>query len=157
MITVVKLDPKGEVKIRYQGKIIERSTHGVIIQASWTLPARDLGYTRFEPGDRFTEYYYSDRWFNIFDIASADGVRKGWYCDIAEPAQIFDDHIEQIDLFLDVWVSPTGKPLILDEDEFAAATTLSDEQRSAAQRGLQALLDMIEKRQDIFACLDNSQ
>jgi protein associated with RNAse G/E len=157
MITVVKLDPQGEAKIRYQGEVVARSTHAVIIQAIWTSPARDLGYTRFEPGDRFTEYYYADRWFNIFDITSADGVRKGWYCNVAEPARIFDNRVEQVDLILDVWVSPAGELLILDEDEFAADTTLSDEQRNAAQQALQTLLHVIETRQDVFASLADSQ
>jgi protein associated with RNAse G/E len=157
MITIVKLDPQGEAIIRFQGEVVERTTHAIIIQAIWTSPARDLGYTCFEPGDRFTEYYYTDRWFNILDIASADGVRKGWYCNIAEPARIFDSRVEQIDLLLDVWVNPVGELLILDEDEFAADTKLSDEQRTAAQQALQALLHVIEKRQDVFASLADNQ
>ena len=118
------------------------------------MPVRDLGYTRFEPGDRFIEYYYTDRWFNIFDIASADGVRKGWYCNIAEPAHIASDTIKQVDLLLDVWIDPTGRPLLLDEDEFAAATTLKDEQRIGAQQGLQALLHLLEVRAEPFASLE---
>ncbi len=80
MITVVKLNALGEVKITYEGEVIEQVADGVVIQAYWTLAARDLGYTRFEPGDRFIEYYYTRRWYNIFDIARADGTRKGWYC-----------------------------------------------------------------------------
>lgn len=150
MITVVKQDPEGKAKLRYQGTIIKRLPDGVILQASWTNPARDLGYTRFEPGDRFIEYYYTNRWFNIFDIASTDGTRKGWYCNITEPAVIFDDRIEQIDLLLDVWVSPEGNYLILDEDEFAA-TTLTERQRHGAEAGLQALLQMLEARQEAFS------
>lgn len=153
MITIVKLDPLGVEKIRYTGDVISRSQYEVVVQASWTMTERDLGYTRFEPGDRFIEFYYADRWFNIFDIAHKDGLRKGWYCNIAEPARIMETSIEQVDLFLDVWVDPTGKVLILDEDEFAATTTLSETQRLRAQQGLHALLDIIEKRQEVFSSL----
>jgi protein associated with RNAse G/E len=151
MITVVKLNALGQVKITYAGVVIEQLADGVVIQAYWTLAARDLGYTRFEPGDRFIEYYYTKRWYNIFDIASADGTRKGWYCNVAEPATIYDDHIEQVDLLLDVWVDATGKPLILDEDEFASDMTLSEEQRNGAQEGLRDLLEMIAARQEPFS------
>lgn len=154
MITVIKLDPAGQEKIRYQGKLSEQADHLTIIEADWTLPARDLGYTRFEPGDRFVEYYYTDRWFNIFAIASREGTRKGWYCNITEPALVSSDVIRQVDLYLDVWVNPEGQPLILDEDEFVAATMLSDEQREGAQRGLQSLLWMLESRQGAFADLE---
>jgi len=150
-ITVIKQDPHGNEKIRYQGEIRKHLAHGVVIQAQWTMPRRDLGYVVFETGDRFVEYYYSDRWFNIFDIADAQGTRKGWYCNIAEPAHITEHQIAQVDLLLDVWVSPDGKPLILDEDEFATDTMMSDAQRRGAQTGLQALLKMLEARQEAFS------
>lgn len=153
MITVIKLDPSGTEKVRYTGELIDNSPRGAIIQASWTMAKRDLGYTCFEPGDRFIEYYYTDRWYNIFEIAYKDGQRKGWYCNIAEPARILDTRIEQIDLFLDVWIDPTGLPLILDEDEFAATTILSLQQRQNAQQGLQSLLQMLENRQEVFSSL----
>lgn len=151
MITVVKQDPRGKTQLRYQGEIVESLPDRIILQATWTHPPRDLGYIQFEPGDCFTEYFYTDRWFNIFDITSADGTRKGWYCNVAEPAIIFDHRVEQIDLILDVWVSPDGKPLILDEDEFVAASTLSDEQRERARQGLQAILQLLETRQEMFS------
>ena len=153
MITVIKQDPRGNAKIRYSGEVIEHRKHRVVIRAAWTLPARDLGYTVFEPGDQFTEYYYTDRWYNIFDIVRADGVRKGWYCNVAEPARISDTVIEQIDLLLDLWVDPQGKALVLDEDEFEADTMLTSEQRIGAQQGLQALLQALAMRQEMFASI----
>jgi len=151
MITVVKLSPRGETKIQYQGEVVEHLSHGVIIQAYWSHPTKNLGYVSFEPGDRFIEYYYTDRWYNIFDIASTQGVRKGWYCNIAEPAILFEDRIEQVDLLLDVWVSPEGETLILDEDEFAADTTLTTRQRNGARQALQELLQMIADQQGAFS------
>lgn len=152
-VTVVKQDPHGREKTRYQGEVIEHLPHGVVIQAQWTRPRHDLGYVVFEPGDRFVEYYYTDRWFNIFDIADARGLRKGWYCNIAEPAHITEQQIEQVDLLLDVWVSLEGQPLILDEDEFAADTTMSETQQHGARAGLQALLQMIEAHLEMFASI----
>lgn len=150
MITVVKLNPRGETRIQYSGEIVERLSDGVVIQAYWRHAPKELGYARFEPGDRFTEYYYTDRWFNIFDIATANGQRKGWYCNVAQPASISNDYIEQVDLLLDVWVDPNGTPLVLDEDEFEADTSLSDEQRTGAQQGLQNLLQMIAAQAEPF-------
>ncbi len=153
MITVTKKDTQGKPKIQYKGEVLERSAYGVVIQASWVQPTKKLGYTTFEPGDQFIEYYYTDRWFNIFDISSADGIHKGWYCNVTEPAIISDAHIEQVDLLLDVWVSSKGTTLILDEDEFSIDTTLSDEQRTRAQQGLQMLLQLIAARQEMFSRL----
>lgn len=143
IITVNKLSTLGEIKIQYQGEILERSADSIIIEAFWKLPLKDLGYICFEPGDRFVEYYFTNRWFNIFDISSVNNERKGWYCNITEPAAIYGDQIKQKDLLLDVWVDPWGSPLVLDEDEFEADTTLDETQRQGAQKGLQELLQMI--------------
>ena len=86
-----------------------------------------------------------------------DGKRKGWYCNVAEPAVILAERIEQVDLLLDVWVDPDGTPLVLDEDEFAADMTLSDEQRHGAKEGLQALLRIIADRQEVFSEIANRE
>jgi hypothetical protein len=151
MITVIKKNPQGEAKFSYQGTILAATSRVCVIRAIWIWPDRDLGYVRFETGDRFTEYYYTDRWFNIFEIVGKDGERKGWYCNIAEPAVIEDSRIEQVDLLLDVWVDGRGRAQILDEAEFNADQTLSEEQRRGARRGLQELLEMIARREGPFA------
>src|SRR5687767_1043484 len=64
-----------------------------------------------------TEHYYSDRWFDVQEVAGVDGRRKGWYCDSAEPAIITEGRVSLADLDLDVWVSAAGEVVILDEDE----------------------------------------
>ena len=151
-VTIVKMDARHRVKLSYPAEVVERRLHGVIVRAAWALPPRDLGCAWFEPGDRFTEYYYTDRWFDVQAVARADGRRKGWYCDIAEPAVIEGDQLRLIDLELDVWVSAAGEPLILDEDEFAVRP-LSEAQRAGARQGVQALLAMLEARRDAFAML----
>ena len=153
MITIIKRNPTGAEKTRYTGKFLAPLTHGVVIEAVWTLPDYDLGYTRFETGDRFVEYFYSHRWFNIFAIANKEGIHKGWYCNIAEPARISVDTISQVDLYLDLWINPTGQTLQLDEDEFEATRLLSKQQRIGARQGLQELLQMLETRQEVFATI----
>lgn len=150
MLTVIKLNPLGKEQTRYSAEVLLRLTNGLVLDAYWTRPSTNLGYTVFEPGDHFVEYYYTDQWFNIFAISTADGQPKGWYCNIAEPARINEEQVEQVDLLLDVWVNPDGQRLILDEDEFAADTTLTIAQRRAANQGLQTLLAMIDERRTPF-------
>ncbi len=151
MVTVVKLNPQGVEKTHYDGVVVEQDALHTVISAHWTRKQYDLGYVVFEPGDHFTEYYYTQRWYNIFDIAASDGTRKGWYCNVAQPALITPERIEQVDLLLDVWVDPRGQTLVLDEDEFVADTTLTNEQRQGAKQGLHALLRLIADREDVFS------
>ncbi|HEY3991244.1 MAG TPA: DUF402 domain-containing protein [Ktedonobacteraceae bacterium] len=150
MLTVIKLNPQGEEKIRYPAAVSARLENGVILDAYWNHARKDLGYTIFESGDHFIEYFYTDQWFNIFAISTADGKRKGWYCNVAAPALIDAERVAQVDLLLDVWVAPNGQPLILDEDEFAADLTMTAEQRDGALQGLQDLLALIAARHEPF-------
>ena len=65
-----------------------------------------------------------------------------------------EERVEQIDLLLDVWVNPAGQSLILDEDEFAADSSLTEQQRNGARQGLQELLALIAARREPFLAAD---
>jgi predicted RNA-binding protein associated with RNAse of E/G family len=124
------------------------------LHARWERPALDLGYVTFETGDGFTEWFFAERWYNIFEIRGAStGELKGWYCNVTTPARIMLDCVESRDLILDVWVTPTGTCLVLDEDEFAAHVGLDAETRKRARGGLEALCRAVARRQGPFQVL----
>jgi protein associated with RNAse G/E len=124
-VMVDKLDLAGEVRVRWTGRVLRRSEREVALEATFTHSARDLGYVRLGPGDRFVEYYYTDRWYNVMAIYNAgDGVFKGWYCNITRPAEFSDEaeglRVRAMDLALDYFRQPDGTEFVLDEEEFAA-------------------------------------
>jgi hypothetical protein len=145
-ILVHKLNLSGEVAVTYEAMVAERLPNGVRLEATWTRPPLALGYVTFETGDRFVEWYYADRWYNIFEIRAPDGSLKGWYCNIAAPAEIATDAIRYRDLLLDLWIRPDGATLLLDEDEFAAEPALTAEQRRQALAALAELLRLVHQR-----------
>lgn len=150
-ITVHKLNSQGQVVLSYHAELAETLPTGVILRARWTRKPHDLGYTVFEPGDHFTEYFYTDRWHNIFEIRSGTtSALKGWYCNVARPATISAEVVAAEDLFLDVWVRPDGSWLVLDEDEFSADQTLDAHTRAAALQALEHLLHEIAAHQPPF-------
>ncbi len=118
-VQVELLKPGKREIIAYAGVLLHATPAAVCILARWERPRLDLGYTVFETGDRFYEYFYTDRWYTIFDLRSASGVRKGWYCNIARPAQITPALVQSEDLELDLFVSADRSVVLtLDEDEF---------------------------------------
>ena len=123
-VTVDKLNLAGEVTVTWTGQVLRRDEREVVLEAIFTHSARDLGYVRLGPGDRFVEYYYTDRWYNVFAIYNAgDGVFKGWYCNITRPAEISAKpdgsvRVRAVDLALDYFRQPGGREFVLDEDEF---------------------------------------
>ncbi len=150
-LRVDKLNSQGQTLTSYPAEVAERLPNGVVLHATWTWPTRDLGYAVFATGDRFTEYFYTDRWHNIFVIRSGNsGALKGWYCNVARPASISDEVVAAEDLILDVWVNPDGTWQILDEDEFAADHTLDEPTREQALKALGALLAQIAAREPPF-------
>ncbi len=149
-IVVQKLDTRGVCTLTYDAVVAEVLPNGLRLDARWTRPALALGYTTFETGDHFTEWYFTDRWYNIFEIASPDGRRKGWYCNITEPAQIVDHTLSNRDLLLDLWVNPDYSMIVLDEDEFAEDTALTPETRAKALATLAELCAIVERHEPPF-------
>jgi hypothetical protein len=96
--------------------------------------------TTLRKGDRFIETYYTDRWYNIYEIHDLDDNRlKGWYCNVARPAVLeSENELSYVDLALDLWVASDGTQTILDEDEFAALD-LDTETRKRARKALEEL------------------
>ena len=141
-IKVQKQDLAGNVLIEYEGEELHRDEHSITLEALFTRDDMPFMDVVFKKADRFVEYYYSDRWYNIFVIYDRDDGRlKGWYCNIGKPAVIEDQVVSYVDLALDLWVSTDGRQTVLDPDEFEALE-LTDELRSAALRGLDDLKNL---------------
>lgn len=138
-IKVQKKNPAGEVVYEYEGDEIRRDDTSIVLEALFTRDDMPFQEVTFKKGDRFVEYYYSDRWYNIFAIYDRDdGQIKGWYCNIGKPAVIEDGVVSYVDLALDLWVSANRAQAVLDEDEFAALE-LTGELRASALTGLNEL------------------
>jgi len=132
--TVVKLDHTGREVWHYEARVLERGPNHVRLEAFFDRDDMELGYTVFKRGDRFVETYYDDRWYNVFAVYDRDdGGLMGWYCNICRPAVISETAVRFEDLALDVWVSPSGEALVLDEDEFAALPIPAHERPIALQ------------------------
>ena len=130
-LVVQKLMYDGSKSYRWVGREIHRDDDHLFFTAVFERDGRDLGYVRFEKGDVFYEWYYFARWYNVFQVYSKDGALKGWYCNITAPAKVDDTELTFVDLALDLWVWPDMRYLVLDEDEFEAATYAPDDEASA--------------------------
>jgi len=138
-IKVQKKNPAGEVTYEYEGVLLSRDATSITLQALFDRADMPFMDVVFKTGDRFVEYYYTDRWYNIFAVHDRDdGQVKGWYCNIGKPAVIHDGIVSYVDLALDLWVSADGRQTVLDEEEFEALE-LNEELRSGALKGLDEL------------------
>ncbi len=135
-VVVIKLNPQGEETWRYEGEALERGEKYVTLEAFFNREDMPFMGIVLKRNDRYVETYYSDRWYNIFEIYDRDDKKlKGWYCNVTRPAQIVNGRVSYEDLALDLWVSPDGRQTVLDEDEFAALK-IDDETRKRAREAL---------------------
>jgi len=138
-IKIQKKNPADEITYEYEGTLLSRDDNSIKLEAIFDRADMPLVDVVFKMGDRFIEYYYTDRWYNIFVVHDGvNGKIKGWYCNIGKPAVIEDGIVSYIDLALDLWVSANGKQTVLDEDEFEALN-LAEELRTGALNGLEEL------------------
>ena len=138
-ITVLKKNLAGEVTWQYEGRVIRHEPNAVILEAFFNRPDTPFMDVILKENDRFVETFYTDRWYNIFEIYDRDDGRlKGWYCNIGKPAVLEDGTVSYVDLALDLWISADGKQTVLDEEEFEELE-LDDDTRWNALIGLEDL------------------
>ncbi len=132
MVTVIKQDPQGNEIWRWKGELLKRSEKFLLIKAIFNGPEGSASPLPFKPGDPIYEYYYADRWYNVFELHDQEnGAIKGWYCNLSLPAEISEDEIRFRDLALDLVVLPDGSQEELDWHEFEELD-LSEEVRLEA-------------------------
>lgn len=149
-ITVYKYNHAGEYVLQYEGDVLERGATWVCLRALFDRDDADLGFVVFRRGDAFIEWFYSDRWYNVFQVYDGDSPRlKGWYCNITRPAEISEGDVRADDLELDVFVSPNGTIMLLDEKEFSALD-LPIEARIAALRAVETIRRCVTTREAPF-------
>jgi len=141
-INVLKQDYLGRDVWKYSGKLIKKSNNKIVIEAHFNRGDTQVDQLILRRGDKFIETYYSDQWFNIYEIQDRlNGQLKAWYCNLCYPAQIDHDSVIYRDLELDLLVYPDGAQVILDMEEFEALP-ITREVRLKALQGLKQLQEL---------------
>ena len=104
-------------------------------------------------GTHSLEYYWLDRWYNVFRFAEPDGSLRNYYCNVNMPPTLESGILTYVDLDLDIVVNPDMTYHILDADDFEANSKLygySDELSCNAKAAINDLIQLIEAREFPF-------
>lgn len=139
-VTIIKRNLLGDELWRYTGRITRREGNAIHLEAPFNSEDAVFMGVTIRQGDLFLETWYTDRWYNIFEIHDRESeALKGWYCNVGKPVlQEADGVLSYVDLALDLWVSSDGTQTVLDEDEFARLD-LDPETRLRALSALEEL------------------
>ena len=116
----------------------------------------DLGVIR--KGTTSKEFFFFDRWYNIFKFREPDGEFRNYYCNIAMPPTFDEDTLRYVDLDLDVLVDREGIVTVLDRDEFETNIEVfgyTSEIIRKVEDAIVELLRVIEQRDWPFERLGN--
>lgn len=138
-ITIIKRDIHGKETWRYHGRVLRQEPGTIVLEAYFNREDMIFHGMPLYKDDRFIETYYTDRWYNIFEIhAREDDHLRGWYCNITRPAKLEGMTLSYEDLALDLLVFPDGRQIVLDENEFVKLD-IPRAQRTQAQSALKQL------------------
>ena len=147
---IQKKNLAGQVMFQYEGVVLRQEAAAIVLEAFFGREEMVLAGVVLKKGDRFVETFYTDRWYNVFEVYDRDSkMLKGWYCNIGLPAIIEEDVVSYVDLALDLWVAPDGKQTVLDEDELHTLKLANDVHRHA-QEALRELQELFKSKRPPF-------
>jgi predicted RNA-binding protein associated with RNAse of E/G family len=112
---------------RFEATLLRAGDDCIILEheARPSKPLNVGGEEVMASGYRVVWFLFNGKPYDIGRFYRPDGTWTGYYVDILEPVRWQDadpDTLEPIvDLFLDLWITPDGEGLILDEDELEEA------------------------------------
>jgi protein associated with RNAse G/E len=147
VVSVLKYD--GREHRRWPARIAETVGPLIILDAVFDEEIEHDLLGKVLSGTISTEYYWLDRWYNVFRFSSSDRVLQKFYCNINAPPQFDGRVLSYVDLDIDVLVEPDLTYRILDEDDFeqnARRYGYPEEIRANARRALTEVIGLIESR-----------
>jgi len=147
VVSVLKYD--GREHRRWPARIAESVGPLIILDAVFDEEVEHDLLGKVLSGTISTEYYWLDRWYNVFRFSSSDQVLQKFYCNINAPPQFDGRVLSYVDLDIDVLVEPDLTYRILDEEDFeqnARRYGYPEEIRANARRALTEVIGLIESR-----------
>ncbi len=149
----------GRVHRRWPATVVSQAGTLLVLDAAFAEEIRHPLLGTILPGTLSTEYYWTDRWYNVFRFCEPTGALRNYYCNVNTPA-IFDGHtLSFTDLDIDVLIAPDFSFRVLDEEEFQVNSQrygYPPELARRAHSALDELIALIESRQFPFTEIEQA-
>jgi protein associated with RNAse G/E len=147
MITVNSRNYDGTLKRSWDCELIERRGSLLVLFGEFESDVDHADLGRIEKGTISYEYYWLDRWYNIFRFHDPSGTLRNFYCNISLPPQFSGEVLDYVDLDIDVLVWPDLTYAVLDQEDYVAAAIAFDYPtyvKTEVERTLSGLVELIE-------------
>ena len=153
-ITVRVLKYDGTEYRRWSATLAKQNASLIILDAEFEEDIEHSLLGEIKSGTRTIEYYWLDRWYNIFRFIERDGTTKLYYCNVNMPPEVDDGVLSYIDLDIDILVPPDFSYQVLDLEEFevnGAKFGYPDQVKTLAHKAVDELISLIEHREFPFS------
>src|SRR5438132_7238804 len=144
-VTVRVLKYDGTEYRRWNASVSRRDGSLIVLEAEFDRGVQHDLLGEIRAGTKTVEYYWLDRWYNVFRFLKEDGTTRLCYCNINTPPRFENDVVSYIDLDIDILVQPDFSYQVLDFEEFDTNAVLygySDEVRTNARAAVDELISM---------------
>ena len=118
LYAIVSKNFDGRVRKSWTGRLIDRADPLLVFDGEFDRDVVHSHLGTISQGTVSIEYFWFDRWYNIFKFHEPDGAFRNFYCNIAMPPTLHEASLEFVDLDIDLLVDADGNISVLDEDEF---------------------------------------
>ncbi len=117
-VTINSRKYDGKINRSWKARLIEQKGSKLLFVGEFEREVihEDLGIIR--RGTISYEYYWLNRWYNIFRFHEPNGDFRNFYCNINMPPTFRNGVLDYVDLDIDVIISKQSDFTILDRDEY---------------------------------------
>lgn len=151
IVRALKFD--GTEHRRWRTSLVKKEASLLVLDAAFAEEVRHSQLGLIERGTLSIEYYWLDRWYNVFRFLEPDGSFRNFYCNVNMPPSFDGRTLTYIDLDIDIVVSRNLSYEILDMEEFetnALRFKYPEDVRERARFALDELIALIEAREFPF-------
>jgi len=136
-------------RVSFESLLLEARDDLMVVAhaSSPSKPMQHLGQIVLDVGYWTVWFLFKGQSFDVGRFYRPDGTWTGYYVDVLEPIswKASDPHTLApiTDLFLDLWIAPNGKYVVLDEDEFEEAVRLGHLSRGQTDHARSVLQELI--------------
>ena len=147
IISALKYD--GREHRNWPGELVVNEPPLLVVDARFTEDVQHDLLGAIGKGTVSTEYYWLDRWYNIFRFGDKSQRDATYYCNVTLPPRLENRTLSYIDLDIDVFVHSDFTYEVLDLEDFdknARLYSYPKEIEHGAHQAVEELKGLIERR-----------
>jgi len=149
MITVRAHKYDGSEHRRWKARVLRQEGPLLVLDATFDQEIKHDLLGTIASGTSSIEYYWLDRWYNVFRFADPSGTLRSYYCNVNVPPEFDGQVLSYIDLDIDILVEPDLTYRVVDLEDFEQNAKLfgySEDVKTKARQALRRLIELIESR-----------